>query len=203
MLFDMDAIVNDLAADIMRRIYTEKGMKLKLMILGHARHGKDTVAEILRDNLGLNFISSSFAAAEKVMVPYFRSIGIEYANLDECYADRVNHRAEWHEQIKAYNTPDSAKLAREIYSVADIYVGIRNPVEFEAIKAERLFNYAIWVDRSKHVGPESLTSSQMTMQHADYVVDNNGTPEQLKTNTLSLYWDLISLEYAGGMKAST
>ena len=30
-------------------------MKLKFMILGYARHGKDTVAEILRDNLGLKF----------------------------------------------------------------------------------------------------------------------------------------------------
>src|SRR5271170_3358721 len=146
-------------------------MKLKLMILGHARHGKDTVAEILRDNLGLKFISSSFAAAEKVMVPYFHSIGIEYANLDECYADRVNHRAEWHDQIKAYNTPDSAKLAREIYSVADIYVGIRNPVEFYAIKKERLFDYAIWVDRSKHESPESLASSQMLPEHADYIIN--------------------------------
>lgn len=175
-------------------------MKLKLMILGHARHGKDTVAEILRDYLGLKFVSSSFAAAEKVMVPYFRSIGIEYASLDECYADRVNHRAEWHDQIKAYNTPDSAKLAREIYSVADIYVGIRNPVEFYAIKKERLFDYALWVDRSKHEGPESLASSQMTAQMADYVINNNGTPEQLKTNTLSLYWDLISLEYAGQLR---
>lgn len=177
-------------------------MKLKLMILGHARHGKDTVAEILRDNLGLKFISSSFAAAEKVMVPYFRSIGIEYASLDDCYADRVNHRAEWHDQIKAYNTPDSAKLAREIYSVADIYVGIRSDVELAAIKKERMFDYSLWVDRSKHVEPESADSCSVASQMADYVINNNGTLEQLKIRTLSLYWDLISLEYAGGMKAS-
>ena len=175
-------------------------MKLKFMILGHARHGKDTVAEILRDNLGLKFVSSSHAAGIKIMLPYFRSIGIEYPDFETCYADRVNHRQEWYEQIKAYNTPDRARLAREIYSEADIYVGIRNPAEFEAIKAEGLFNYALWVDRSKHEQPESLASSQMTEAHADYTIDNNGTLEQLKRNTLALYWDLISLEYAGAKR---
>lgn len=172
-------------------------MKLKLMILGYARHGKDTAAEILRDNLGLKIVSSSFAAAEKVMVPYFRSIGIEYANLDECYADRVNHRAEWYNQIMAYNTPDKAKLAREIYSESDVYVGIRSEEEFNAVRNEGLFNYSIWVDRSKHVAPESAASNTITQKSADYTIDNNGTLEQLKIRTLALYWDLVSLEYAG------
>jgi hypothetical protein len=32
---------------------------------------------------------------------------------------------------------------------------------------------------------------------ADYIIDNNGTLEQLKIETLALYWNLISLEYAG------
>ena len=31
----------------------------KLLIIGHARHGKDTVAEILRDTHGYDFVSSS------------------------------------------------------------------------------------------------------------------------------------------------
>lgn len=172
-------------------------MKLKLMILGYARHGKDTVAEIFRDVLGLSFASSSFAAAEKVMVPFFAAKGIKYASLDECYADRVNHRQDWYEQIKAYNTPDGARLAREIYAENDIYVGMRNVGEFDAVRAEGLFNYSIWVDRSKHVAPEPSTSISVTQEMADYTIDNNGTLEQLKINTVALYWNLISLEYAG------
>lgn len=172
-------------------------MRLKLMILGYARHGKDTVAEILRDNLGLTFMSSSFAAAERVMVPFLASKGITYANLDECYADRVNHRQDWYEQIKAFNTPDGARLAREIYAKNDIYVGMRHHVELEAVRAAGLFDYAIWVDRSKHVAPEPSTSISITRADANYVIDNNGTLAQLKVNTLALYWDLVSLEYAG------
>lgn len=176
-------------------------MKLKLMILGYARHGKDTVAEILRDNLGLTFVSSSFAAAEKVMVPYFASKGIVYPDLATCYADRVNHRQEWFEQIKAYNTPDGAKLAREIFSENDIYVGIRNIEEFKQGREQNLWNYSIWVDRSKHVAPESVTSMTITPADATHILDNNGTLEQLKIKALALYWDLISLEYAGGKAA--
>lgn len=179
-------------------------MKLKLMILGYARHGKDTAAEILRDTLKLSFISSSFAAAEVVMVPFLRDVrGITYPDLATCYADRVNHRQDWYEQIRAYNTPDGAKLAREIYRTSDIYVGMRNHEELAAVKKERLYNYSIWVDRSNHVPPEAATSCSVTPAMADYILDNNGTLEQLKTRTLSLYWDLISLEYAGGMKAGT
>ena len=170
------------------------------MILGYARHGKDTVAEILRDSLKLTFVSSSFAAAEKVMVPFLAAKGITYESLDACYADRVNHRQDWYEQIKAYNTPDGSRLAREIYKDNDIYVGMRNEVELEAVRKEGLYNYSIWVDRSKHVAPESPASCSVTPAMADYVIDNNGTLEQLKTRTLSLYWDLISLEHAGGFE---
>lgn len=174
-------------------------MKLKLMILGCARHGKDTVAEILRDNLGVTFQSSSFAAAEKVMVPYFAAKGITYASLDECYADRVNHREEWFHQIRAYNTPDLTRLAREIYATNDVYVGMRNAEELEAVKAAKMFDYSIWVDRSKHIAPEPVFSNSIRPEMANYILDNNGTLKELKTKTIALYWDLVSLEYAGSL----
>ena len=173
---------------------------LKLMLVGYARHGKDTVADILVETFGLRKEDSSQFAGKQVMMPYFASKGIVYPDWESCYKDRVNHRQEWFEQIKAYNTPDEARLAREIYEVSDIYVGIRRKEEFEAVKREGLFNYSIWVDRSKHAPPEPTTSNTMTKEMADYVIDNNGTLEQLITATIALYWDLISLEHAGAYK---
>ena len=170
---------------------------MKLMILGYARHGKDTVADILVKTFGMRKKDSSQFAGKQVMMPYFASKGINYASWDECYADRVNHRQEWFEQIKAYNTPDEARLAREIYAVSDIYVGIRRAEEFDAIKKEGLFDYSIWVDRSDFEKPESATSNTMSIDMADYVLDNNGTLKQLVTRTCNLYWDLVSLDVAG------
>lgn len=175
-------------------------MKLKLMILGYARHGKDTVADILVNTFGLKKEDSSQFAGKQVMMPYFASKGLFYPDWSACYADRANHRKEWFEQIKAYNTPDEARLAREIYEVSDIYVGIRRKEEFQAVKAEGLFNYSIWVDRSKLMPAEPTDSNTMTRDMADYVIDNNGTLEQLIITTRALYWDLISLEYAGAYR---
>jgi hypothetical protein len=170
---------------------------VKLMIMGYARHGKDTAAEILYKTYGLKFKSSSFAAAEKVMVPFLRDVrGITYPNLETCYADRVNHRQDWHEQIAAYNTPDPTRLAAEIYKEADIYVGIRSKVEFEALRDQGYFDYSIWVDRSKHEPPESNASCNVTKEMANYVVDNNGSLDDLRRNVCALYIDLLSLEHA-------
>ena len=174
----------------------KESMKIKLMIMGYARHGKDTVADILASTYGLKKEDSSRFAGKQVMMPYFASKGIFYPDFEACYADRVNHRQEWFEQIAAYNTPDPARLAREIYAVSDMYVGIRRKEEFEAVKAAGLFQYAIWVDRSKHFPPESTASNTMLPSMANYVIDNNGTLDQLVIRTRSLYVDLISLEYA-------
>ena len=167
---------------------------MKLMILGYARHGKDTVAEILARDFKMKFKSSSFFALERVMVPYFASKGIMYPSPEACYADRVNHRQEWHEEIKRYNENDRARLARELYSEADVYVGIRCNMELAAIEAEKLFDYSIWVDRSGHQLAESTESCTVNPSMANYILDNKGTLDQLVTRTRNLYWDLVSLE---------
>jgi hypothetical protein len=173
---------------------------LKLMIFGYARHGKDTAAEILCQTFGLTSMSSSLYAAKTVMVPYFEKIGLKYNSFDECYADRVNHRQEWFEEIKAYNTPDGARLGKGLLKEYDIYTGVRNDIEFEAIKAARLFDYSIWVDRSKVLPPEPTTSNKMLPSMANYILDNNGTLDQLVTNTRNLYFDLLSLEAASELR---
>jgi hypothetical protein len=173
---------------------------MKLMIIGYARHGKDTVADIFTNTFGLAAISSSYAAAQHVMVPFFAKKGIVYPSLEACFEDRVNHRQDWYEQIKAFNTPDKTRLARQIYATSDIYVGMRSDDEYDATKAAGLFDYSIWVDRSKHIPPESTASNTISPSKADYVIDNNGTLQQLEIRTRSLYWDLISLNHAAELR---
>lgn len=116
---------------------------LKLLVLGHGRHGKDTVAEMLRERFGVSFGSSSYSAAEKVMMPAFVRQGAPYPDVDACYADRANHRAFWHHCIAAYNTPDKSKLCREILAENNCYVGMRSDKEFAATK--HLFDHILWV----------------------------------------------------------
>jgi hypothetical protein len=147
----------------------------KVLILGHARHGKDTVAEMLRDKYGYAFQSSSHFCAEKVMMPYFEG---KYSSMAECYEDRINHRAEWFDQIVAYNNPDPARLAREILENSDLYVGMRSAREYEA--AKHLFDIVVWVNGSRRHPPEDRSSFDIDFDSSMRVVANNGTLEDLE-----------------------
>lgn len=166
----------------------------KLMIFGYARHGKDTVAEILHRRYGAQAVASSFYAAHRLMWPYFELKGIAYPNVQACFDDRVNHRSEWFDVIANYNAVDLAKMARGIFAENDIYVGIRNAREFNQAKCEGLFDWGIWVDRSKHCPPEDSSSNTMQPWMADFVLDNNGTLAELETRVCTLYDRLVGLK---------
>jgi hypothetical protein len=157
---------------------------MNFLIIGHGRHGKDTVAEIMRDEFGLTFTSSSYAAAEIAVRPH---LSRSYETADECYADRVNCREEWRKLITDYNTPDKSKLCREILERTDIYVGMRCPDEYAASK--HLFDAVIWVDRSQEVDLDPT----MNIKYDDremIKIDNNGLLCQLYQE---VYCELIFL----------
>jgi hypothetical protein len=148
------------------------------MLMGYGRHGKDTVAEYLRDKYGYTFTSSSWACAEELF-PLFK-LFFGYKDVDQCFEDRHGgNRPIWHEAIKLINKGDKAYLGRKIYSENDIYVGIRCIEEFRAIKRKKLFDFSIWVDRSEVLPPEGKGSCTVTKEDAEIVLDNNGTLEDL------------------------
>jgi hypothetical protein len=163
----------------------------KIILLGHARHGKDTVAELLRDRWGFQFQSSSMFCAERVMMPYFqgRVPGYcpeenrtyrHYATAEECYEDRVNFRDVWYDQISAYNEPDKDRLCRELFAAGnDIYVGMRAADEFKA--AQKHADLVVWVDASgRGLPPEDASSCTVTEEMSDFTLYNNGTLEDLE-----------------------
>tara|TARA_R110000868_G_scaffold170370_1_gene405618 strand:- start:182 stop:712 length:531 start_codon:yes stop_codon:yes gene_type:complete len=167
---------------------------MKLLIIGHGRHGKDTVAEYLSANHGLTFKSSSMHCAEYVVYPALKDRH-GYKSLDECYADRANHRSEWYDLIADYCKDDLARIGREIFEVSDIYCGLRNKREFHAIRNNGLVSVAVWVDRSDYLETESKSSMSLEPWMADYVIDNNGTLDQLHKNINDLYSFLSSEKY--------
>lgn len=98
---------------------------MKLLIIGHKRHGKDTLAEIFRDNFGMTFNSSSNAAAEIFIYDALKN-KYGYKSFKECFYDRMNKRAEWYDLICEYNVKDKARLAKDILKDNDCYVGMRD-----------------------------------------------------------------------------
>ena len=162
----------------------------KLLIIGHARHGKDTVCEIITKHWLFKFKSSSEFCAEQVVFNALRH-KYNYATPAECYEDRHNHRAEWFNAIKEYCAVDNARLGRELFAEYDIYCGLRNAAEFHAMRNTGIFDYAIWVDRSNVQPLEDASSMNLQPWMADFVIDNNGTAENLTSNTIDLITHLL------------
>ena len=159
---------------------------MKLLIIGHGRHGKDTVSEYLRDQHNLTFKSSSLHCAENVVYPALKDL-YNYQSVEDCFKDRSEHRSEWYNLISDYCKEDLACIGREIFEVSDMYCGLRNRREFHSIKNNGLVDYTIWVDRSDWLETEPKSSMSLEPWMADYIVDNNGTLEQLYRNVDDLY----------------
>ena len=142
---------------------------MKLLIIGHGRHGKDTVAEILARDAGLSFASSSEFACEKAVFPLLADV---YDTAADCYADRANHRELWYHAIAAYTLRPGPSLTEPILADHDIYVGMRRRAEFD--NSRHLFGLVVWVDRPG-MPPEPTASNELTRADADLVVYNSGT----------------------------
>ena len=179
--------------------------RLKVCVIGHGRHGKDTFCEIMRDNYGMRFQSSSMFCAEKVMLPYFNANPHlpSYGTARECYEDRHGmtvvpdgegdpvereHRAIWYEQIAEYNKPDGSRLAREMLEEYDVYCGLRHAGELQACREAGVFDVVVWIDRSGVVGLEDSSSMTVTEDMADWYIDNNGNLTQLE-NAARLFFE--------------
>ena len=160
-------------------------MKKKLLVIGHGRHGKDTVCEILRDEYDYTFESSSQFCSKLFIYDQLKD-KYGYTSEEQCYADRHNHRAEWYNAICDYNVPDAATLGREMFTAYDIYCGLRNKREFFAMQNTGVFDYAIWVDRSNHLSLESKDSMSLEQWMADFTIDNNGSLDDLWFNIRQL-----------------
>lgn len=174
---------------------TLKTKRPKLMIVGHARHGKDTVCTMLA-KYGYKWVSSSWACGQIAVWPKLLEMRdkhdptvmcVPYITFQEAFDDRANHRAFWFQCIKDYNTPDETRLAREIFADHDIYCGIRRAEELAACREQKVCDFTIWVDRSKHVGMEHTSSCTVRPFQADWTLDNNGTLEQTEWKIEQFY----------------
>jgi len=151
--------------------------KPKLLIIGHARHGKDTFADLVVEKMNLSFISSSeFVGRECIWEQWGKE---RYTSFSDFFEDRVNHRGLWYNFIVAYNTPNLARTGEEMMASHDVYVGMRNPDEFYACTAKNIFDYVIWVDGSSRHPLEPKDSMGLTADMADMHIDNNGPESNL------------------------
>lgn len=152
-----------------------------VIIFGHKQHGKDTACEYLEAKYGVSFASSSLFACQLFLFEQMRKEGHSYETIEECFADRVNHRKYWYEAIRDYNTPDKTRLGTKLFSKNDVYCGIRDLEEFRALKAAGMVRLAIFIDASGRLEKEDPESMKMDIEDADIVITNNSTLEEFYT----------------------
>lgn len=148
---------------------------MKILILGHGQHGKDTFAELLSKKYNLRFQSSSLEAFEAIK-PALKAV-FHSAGCDETlYQLRRHHRELYKALISLYNTPDKSALSKKIISHNDIYVGMRSSDEF--VSSKHLFDLIFWVDAMERV---NYVDPSMAIRYTDDMIkiDNNGSIEGL------------------------
>ena len=151
-------------------------MKPKILILAPGRYGKDTVAELLIKELPeLTFISSSWVLAELIYEDIGQAL---YPDVESCFEDRIYNREVWYNWVCNYNLEDKAKLAKEILSKSDCYVGMRDDKEYEASK--KLFDFVFYVDASNRVDYVDETMKISYDPKEMILLDNNGSIDDLK-----------------------
>lgn len=156
-----------------------------LYVIGHARHGKDTAAEIIAQVYDLKFCSSSWFMNERVIFDKL-SPKYGYKTLQECFDDRHDKRAEWYDIIAAEN-PTGTELSKLLFEDFDIYVGMRNKREMEAVMLDpSINNFNIWVDASKRKPLEPASSMSIPRYCAHMSLDNNGGEFKLLMQILKI-----------------
>lgn len=156
---------------------------MKICIIGHGRHGKDTLAEIWEEWFGLKFMSSSWAACELFLFDKLKD-KYGYNTIEDCYNDRHNHREEWYNEICAYNNEDQGKLVNYILDNGDGYIGLRAKDEMEYCRD--MFDIIIWVDASGRLPLESAGSLTAGEEYSDFTITNNGTLEEFTDKAISI-----------------
>lgn len=158
---------------------------MNLLIIGHARHGKDTLAEMLCARHAMMFESSSVAASRIFLYDALKE-KYGYTSPEQCFEDRVNRRKEWHDAICEYNKHDKARLAKDIMTNAHIYVGMRSQAEIAECKRQGVFDLIIGVFNPRKP-LESTDSFDIDLwQEADIVIPNSGTVGDLMTRVYKL-----------------
>ena len=172
----------------------------KLLVIGESGHGKDEFCKILAEQYNFRFESASRLACDLCVFDKLK-IKYKYKSIDECFNDRRNHIKEWVDIIAKYNTPDKAKLAKEVMKLSDIYCGVRKRNEFNAMCD--LFDIIIYIDASKRLGLAKKSYVEVAKHDANFTVYNNGSLKEFVQSTKRAYARIMQIYEAKNVQINT
>lgn len=170
---------------------------MRLFIAGDPESGKDALGLAIEKLFKMPACSSSLAAMPHVygMSPELK---LKYPDARAAWEDRrtPENRVLWHDYIVKLNTPNLTTLGRILLEDHDVYVGIRNPDEFEACKKAGLCDLSIWVTSDIRGSKESAKSNGMSPHMCDMEFRNNcETLGELETKVQRVFGRMLKREY--------
>jgi len=134
----------------------------RVAICGPGCSGKDVAAEYLARTRALVYWGST----SRVIVPAVAAkLGLSE---DETYARRHEFRPLMFETGIELRRQDPAYLARTVLEHGNLCVGVRDRAEMQAVRAERLVDVAIWIERPGLHDP----TMQYGPELCDFIVPN-------------------------------
>lgn len=158
---------------------------MNIVIIGHKNHGKDEVADALvlalkdRHDIEITFKTTSEIANEEFVFDCLKD-EFNYKDLKECHVDRDNHRPIWFRLISLFNRKNKAEFVKLVLSKYGVYAGLRCILELREARKQKLFDFLIAVDATDRLPEEPKSSFTIPLTEAEFILDNNGTIEELR-----------------------
>lgn len=147
-------------------------MAKRILFVGHGRHGKDTACEALAKATGWRNAGTTSIYLTPYVVAEYKKLGMHHL-IQDAYLHRHRNRELWRRVGDEIRKDDPALLVRESLKVGDIAGGCRGLPEILAVRRESVVDLIVWVDASKRKPPDP--TMEFGPEHADIIVDNNGT----------------------------
>ena len=121
-------------------------LQYRVLIVGHGRSGKDTVAALLAEKFGYR-LGGSMSYAVIPLITYSLTGRTDAYMQEYCYKHRHNNRKYWYDYCNLLRQIDPLLLVKLTLSTTDFIIGIRDKDEF--INSLDYFkpHNVLWIER--------------------------------------------------------